>query len=569
MGVLLVSIAASVAAIGAFLPGYNIGSVNGLQNYLGFLKYFNLGSTETNSSDACTSVDHLSENSQLILGTIVSVVFLGTATGNLIAGKLSDLLGRKAVLLLSGVFFVLGAAVLGTALQGAVWMLIVGRIITGLGFGTFFMACPVYIAEIAPRHIRGRLSSLIAPSLTVGLLTGYAVNIGLSRVDAGWRVGSLLTAVFGCVYIVGVAFLPSSPRWLMLKGREADAREALKKLSISKDFIDAQIKEIKESLPLDKSSNCLQELKVFFLWKNIKRIILGILILVFQFATGNHIYFYSESLFCTLGVPPFVTSLIVGVCSVCGAIFANLFIDKLGRKVLLVGGGVLMALLVVIAGVLVDAFDLEEVEGGAGAIGYIVVVLISIFMLVYTATWFVTPIVIAGEIFALKGRALAVAVCLVCNGLAGYAFTQVFPLVLATLKAHGFLYLLASIEVAAILTVLLVLPETKGISLEDVDQLFAKPFLERTGLSKWLRCCKKYEIPSNNFDSSTSKSVQVETTLHSHSEGSLPHSEGSLPHSDGSWTVSETADEGWTQHFIDYEQEIENFVENVGNVGKE
>lgn len=76
------------------------------------------------------------------------------------------------------------------------------------------MACPVYIAEIAPRHIRGRLSSLIAPSLTVGLLTGYAVNIGLSRVDAGWRVGSLLTAVFGCVYIVGVAFLPSSPRYI-------------------------------------------------------------------------------------------------------------------------------------------------------------------------------------------------------------------------------------------------------------------------------------------------------------------------------------------------------------------
>ncbi len=78
----------------------------------------------------------------------------------------------------------------------------------------FFMACPVYIAEIAPRHIRGRLSSLITPSLAVGLLTGYAVNIGLSRVDAGWRVGSLLTAVFGCVYIVGVAFLPSSPRYI-------------------------------------------------------------------------------------------------------------------------------------------------------------------------------------------------------------------------------------------------------------------------------------------------------------------------------------------------------------------
>ena len=76
----------------------------------------------------------------------------------------------------------------------------------------FFTAGPVYIAEIAPKHIRGRLSSLIAPLLAMGLLIGYAVNIGLSRVDAGWRVGSLLTALFGCVYIVGVAFLPSSPR---------------------------------------------------------------------------------------------------------------------------------------------------------------------------------------------------------------------------------------------------------------------------------------------------------------------------------------------------------------------
>ncbi|XP_064403258.1 putative metabolite transport protein YwtG [Halichondria panicea] len=486
-----VSFVAFFAALGAYLAGYGIGSVNGLQNFSGFLEFFDLGNSSTNAS--CTETSHLTEGSRLILGTIISIINLGGAIGILIAGKPADYFGRKITLVMSGVLVVLGGSIQSAAIQGASWMLILGRLIAGLGYGLFYLAGPVYIAEIAPKHIRGALTSLIGPAIALGVLTGYVTNIILFDKPIGWRVSRLLASIFGCVYILGMTLMPRTPRWLMLNGRESEAREVLRQTSskLGQEGIEAELEDIRQSLESAKNLSIIQKIKAILKWKILKRVFLGIPLHFFAAGCGTAVFFYSEPLFCSLGIAPFVTAIVIGVMSLCGTIFTTLFIEKLGRKPMLVGGAVIMFLLTGAAATLVFAFNLEEENNDV--VGYIVVFLVCLFMLVYSSTWYVIPWVVTSEIFPLEGRGVVVAIATTMNYGATYLFTQSFPSILASVKASGSLYMISIINIVAAVFYLFLLPETKGVSLEQMEKIFAKPWLERIGLASFFRFCRRPE----------------------------------------------------------------------------
>ncbi|XP_064402970.1 uncharacterized protein LOC135348622 [Halichondria panicea] len=483
-----VSSVAFFAALGAFLSGYSIGSVNGLQNFAGYLEYFDLGNSSVNSS--CTETSQLREDNRIILGAIISISNLGGAIGNLFAGKPADYFGRKVTIIMSGVLIVLGAAIQSAAVQGAPWMEILGRFIGGLGYGSFYLAGPVYIAEIAPTHIRGTLTSLIGPTIAMGIMTGYVTNFLLYDKLFGWRVSRLLFCVFGCVYIAGMSLMPRTPRWLMLKGRESEAREVLRKTvsKLGQEGIEAELEDIRQTLNSGPKINILQELKLILKWRNLKRVLLGAPLHMFAAACGTAIYFYSEPLFCSLGIVPFVTALVIGGLTLCGTTFTTIFIDKLGRKPMLVGGGLMMFLLTGTAATLVYAFNLEEENNEV--VGYIVVCLVCLFMLVYSSTWYVIPWVVTSEMFPLEGRGLVVAISTAINWVFGYTFTQAFPSILASIKSFGSLYMISLIDLAAALFFLFLLPETKGFSLEETEKIFEKPWLERVGLTSCCRFCR-------------------------------------------------------------------------------
>ncbi|XP_064405239.1 uncharacterized protein LOC135350390 isoform X4 [Halichondria panicea] len=400
-----VSFVAMFVAMGAFVCGYSIGSFNGLQNYSGFLQYFALGNSSTNSS--CTDTSHLTEDKLLILGAIISIISIGGAIGNLFAGKIVDYIGRKVSLVVSGAIVVLGAVIQSAAVQSASWMLILGRFVAGVGYGGIYMAGSIYIAEIAPKHIRGSLTALPGPAIAVGIIAGHISNLLLYEHPFGWRVSRILNCIFGCVYIAGMVFMPRTPRWLMLKGREPEAREVLRIAAseLGQEGIEDELKCIRLALDSVANSSFVEELKLLFTnSKKLERLILGIVLHFFSSACGNSVFYYSEPLFCSLGIVPFVTALVIGGLILCGNIFSILVIDKLGRKPLLVGGGLIMFVFTGTAATLTYVFNLDE-EGDHDTIGYLVVCLICLFMLVFSATWHTVPWVVTSEIFPLEGRA--------------------------------------------------------------------------------------------------------------------------------------------------------------------
>ncbi|XP_064402965.1 uncharacterized protein LOC135348620 isoform X2 [Halichondria panicea] len=483
-----VSSVAFFAALGAYLTGYSVGAVNGLQNFAGYLEYFDLGNSSANSS--CTETSDLKEDDRIILGAIISIVNLGGAFGSIFAGKPADYFGRKVTIMMSGVLVVLGAAIQSAAVQGAPWMEILGRFIGGLGYGSFYMAGPVYIAEIAPTHIRGTLTSLIGPTIAMGIITGYIINHLLYDELFGWRVSRLLSCVFGCVYIVGMTVMPRTPRWLMVQGRESEAREVLRKTvsKLGQEGIEAELEDIRLTLKSATKQNLFQELKVILKWRILKRVLLGAVIHMFSASCGTAIYFYSEPLFCSLGIVPFVTALVIGGLTLCGTTFTTIFIDKLGRKPILVGGGIMMFLLSGTAATLVHAFKLEEENNEV--VGYIVVCLVCLFMLVYSSTWYVVPLVVTSEMFPLEGQGLVVAISVAIYWVFAYTFTQAFPSILGSINSSGSLYMISLIDLAAALFFLFLLPETKGFSLEEMEKIFEKPWLERVGLTSCCRFCR-------------------------------------------------------------------------------
>ncbi|XP_064403244.1 probable metabolite transport protein CsbC isoform X3 [Halichondria panicea] len=461
-----------------------------------------MGNSSANSS--CTETSHLKEDDRIALvrcstlmvvililslqGAIISIINLGGAIGSLLAGRTTDFLGRKVTLAMSGVLVVVGTAIQSAAVQGAPWMVIFGRLISGIGYGSFYMAGPVYIAEIAPMHIRGTLTSLVGPTIAMGILTGYITNYLLYNQLFGWRVSRVLACVFGFVYIVGMALMPRTPRWLMLKGRESEAREVLRKTAskLGQEGIESELEDIRQTLKSATKQNIVQEIKLLLKWRNLKRVLLGVALHLLSAACGTAIYFYSEPLFCSLGIVPFVTALVIGGLTLCGTTFTTIFIDKIGRKPMLVGGGLMMFLLTGAAATLVYAFKLEEDKNDV--VGYIVVCLVCLFMLVYSSTWYVIPWVVTSEIFPLEGRGVAVSISTALNWLMAYVLTQAFPSFLASIQTFGTLYMISIIDLAAALFFFFLLPETKGFSLEEMDQQFEKSWRERIRIS----CCFRF-----------------------------------------------------------------------------
>ncbi|XP_064402973.1 uncharacterized protein LOC135348624 [Halichondria panicea] len=480
-----VSFVACFTALGGCIYGHGIGSMNGLQNFAGFLETFELGEESSNST--CSETSNIAEDKQLILGAFISVASLGTAVGNLLAGKPADYFGRKITLVMSGVLIVLGGSIQSAAVQGAVWMLIAGRLIAGLGYGVIWLAGPLYVAEIAPKNIRGRLTSLFGPAAAMGIMTGYVTNFLLYNKSFGWRVSRIMTCVLGLVYFFGMILVPKSPRWLMLKGRESEAREVLIKTvsKLGQEGIESELEDIRQSLNSGPKINILQELNLILKWRNLKRVLMGAFLHMFAAACGTAIFFYSEPLFCSLGIVPFVTALVIGGLTLCGTTFTTIFIDKLGRKPMLVGGGLMMFLLTGTAATLVYAFNLEEENDDI--VSYIVVCLICLFMLVYSSTWYIIPWIVTSEMFSLEGRGIAVAISTAANSSLVYSMSLAFPSLLASIQTFGSLYMFSVINLAATLFVIFFLPETKGITLEQMEKVFAKPWLEMVGLTSCYR----------------------------------------------------------------------------------
>jgi SP family xylose:H+ symportor-like MFS transporter len=446
-----------VATLGGLLFGYDTAVISGAEKSIEayFIKPLGLSS--------------------LIHGATVSSALVGCIIGGVLSGLFSNRLGRKRTLLLASVLFFLSALGSGypetlffTRGEPTVGLLLVFnfyRVIGGMGVGLASAVSPMYISEIAPADIRGRLVSFNQFAIIFGMLVVYFVNWGIAFGhtidwinDVGWRYMFASEAIPASLFGILLFLVPETPRFLVLSNRDEKAKSVLKKIYADKVTAQAIFQEIKQSIGQTTS-----RAKLFSYGKTV--IIIGILLSVFQQFVGiNVALYYAPRIFESMGAAKdasMLQTIIMGFVNVVFTVVAILTVDKWGRKPLLITGSIGMA---------VGMFSISAL-----AFNNIIGISTLVFIIIYTASFMMSwgPIcwVLISEIFPNKIRGQAVAVAVAFQWFANYLISSTYPAMMefSSAMTYGFYGLMAVISA---IFVWKMVPETKGKSLEEMEKLW-------------------------------------------------------------------------------------------------
>lgn len=445
--IVYVMLVCMVAALGGLLFGYDTGVINGA---IGPLKaHFVLDANWAGWATGCALV--------------------GCAIGAAIAGVLSDWLGRKKVLILSAILFFISAV--GTALPKNITTFIIYRIIGGLGVGAASMSSPMYIAEISPARIRGRMVSVNQFAIVTGFLVVYFVNYFIAlqgdqmwNQESGWRWMFGSEALPALLLLVLLFFVPESPRWLTKQNRSNEALEILTRVD-GAEYAKTELLEIKDALAHESGS-----LKQLFQPGMKIVLVIGIVLAVLQQVTGINVFLYfGTEIFKKMGSDTnaaLLQTVVVGTVNLTFTIIAIWMVDRLGRKPLMMIGSVGMGLSLLGMG-LVAYYQKTDLWVLLFILGYIACFALS----VGPVTW-----VILSEIFPTRIRGRAMAIATVCLWVANYLVSQTFPMMeennwLLEKFHHAFPFWLYGIFCVALVTfVWRFVPETKGKTLEEIEK---------------------------------------------------------------------------------------------------
>ncbi|MFF1383653.1 sugar porter family MFS transporter [Arthrobacter sp. NPDC058288] len=452
---------AIAGAVGGFLFGFDSSVVNG-------------------AVDAIKGEFALSE---AVTGFAVAVALLGCAAGAFLAGKVADKYGRIPAMKLGAILFLVSAA--GTGFAFGVWDLIFWRLVGGLGIGLASVIAPAYISEISPRHVRGRLASLQQLAITTGIFAALLSDALFANSAGGadqplwlgleaWRWMFLAGAVPAVVYGWIAYTLPESPRFLVFKGKEDEARKVFQTIAPSEDT-DRHIREIQTAIEEDKLAGQKGSLrgKVFGLQAVVW---IGITLSVLQQFVGiNVIFYYSTTLWKAVGFQEkdsLTISVATSVTNILVTLVAIALVDRIGRRPILLAGSVGMA---VSLGAMALAFASATGSGEQislpGAWGPVALVAANVFVVSFGASWGPLVWVLLGEIFPSRIRARALGLAAAAQWIANFAITLSFPVMAAgSLPLTYAMY--ALFAAASFFFVMFKVPETNGMSLEQAETLF-------------------------------------------------------------------------------------------------
>jgi SP family sugar:H+ symporter-like MFS transporter len=395
-------------------------------------------------------------------GLVVASLLLGAAVGAGSAGPLSDRLGRRNIIIIAAILFSIGA--IGAALAPNVGVLVFFRVVLGLGVGSAALVVPLYLSEIAPTQIRGAISSLNQLNIVFGILFAYIVNALLASSGA-WRWMLGLALIPSLVLLIGMFFLPETPRWLVSQDRDEDAREVLRR-SRDEETVEKEIQDIKEVERQEEGG--LRELTASWVRP---ALIVAIGLAVFQQIIGiNTIIYYAPTTLTNVGygaAAAIYANLIIGVVNVGMTFVAIWLIDRVGRKPLLLTGLVGMVLSLTVLGV--SSLLLPQPSNPTDPQAIITLLCLAGFIISFAATWGPTVWVMLPEVLPLRVRGTAMGVAIFLHWLANFAVAQTFPIFLAS-WGPGITFLgYAVIGVLAFLFVSTLVTETKGRSLEQIE----------------------------------------------------------------------------------------------------
>lgn len=445
-----------VAAIGGFLFGFDSGVINGTVSALG----------NTFASNSVAT------------GFNVASVLLGCALGALVAGPMADKFGRRAIMIITAVIFAISAFGSGVADSSAEFIFY--RLFGGLGIGAASVIAPAYIAEVAPAALRGRLATLQQLAIVLGLFAAFLSNYliasaangaeGIFLLDlAAWRWMFWAELVPAGLFLLGVLFIPESPRYLVAQGQLEKAKAVFGK--ISSDDTQAQINDVKQSLHGDKKPS-IRDLFIDGKKKIHPIVWVGIALSVFQQFVGiNVVFYYGSELWQAAGFDEsqsLFINVLAGTTNILSTFIAIALIDKVGRKPLLLVGSI---------GMFISLSALTYTFGSAGLdeagklalsenMGTFALIMANLFVVFFGLSWGPVVWVLLGEMFNNRIRGAALAVAASAQWLANFAITMTFPIMLGSIGlagAYGFYALSALISVFFIIKYI---KETRGMKLE-------------------------------------------------------------------------------------------------------
>jgi MFS transporter, SP family, arabinose:H+ symporter len=428
----------TVAALGGLLFGFDTAIISGT---IAFIQpYFQLDDVE--------------------LGWAVSSILIGCAIGAAVAGKLSDAWGRKKVLLLSAVLFAITGIVTGFSSSLAVF--IVFRMLGGLAVGAAAMVAPMYIAETAPAHLRGRLVSVYQLAIVSGILLAYFSNFLLADIGKdAWRWMFASQTIPSLLFMICLFFVPETPRWLVKNLQTDTAKKVLQKVG-GDEHTEEELKAINKSF----QEHSLVNWRDLLLPHYRRVLVIGIIIAIFQQITGiNAILYYAPEIFKQTGVntsDALLQTIGIGIVMFLFTFVAIWLVDRAGRKILLLSGCLVMALS--LAGVAAcfyfSFFDY-----------YFVLVFMMLYIVGFSASLGAVTWVILSEIFPNSIRAMALSLSTFILWMADFAVSFLFPVSNKRLGGTATLLIFAGLCVIYFVYIKLKVPETKNKTLEEIETL--------------------------------------------------------------------------------------------------
>lgn len=450
----IIYITGPIAALAGLLFGMDIGIISGALPLIA--KAFNVGNVTQEF--------------------VVSAMMLGAALGAICGGSLSYRFGRRLTLFVSGLIYIVGA--IGCALAISSGMLIGMRAVLGVAVGISSYVAPIYLSEVSPERSRGALISSYQLAIMLGILIAYLVDAGLSY-SGNWRMMLGSMAVPAAILVIAMAFLPASPRWLVSRGREKKALDVLLRLRQNdSEIAKTELTAIRESLKVASNG-----FRLFLKNANFRRSTgLGMLLQAMQQFTGaNVILYYAPKILALAGIATGADrmwgTVAIGALMVAATFIAVYQVDRIGRKPLLYIGYAVMGACMLGMGILFSIGLGNSLSAG------IAIILLIAFVISYAMSAAPVMWVMCSEIQPLKGRDFGVASSTATNWMSNFVIGVTFLSLLAALGAGPTFWIYAGLNFFFILVVFALLPETKGVTIENIERkLMAGARLRNIGI---------------------------------------------------------------------------------------
>jgi len=425
-----------VVGLGGFLFGYDSGVISGALSFI--------------SADF-----HLSTVSS---GLVVSAILIGAMLGALGSGPLADRFGRRSAIIAAAVIFAVGAVL--AAVSPSVGALLAARVVLGLGIGAASALVPVFIAEVAPPASRGRLVAVNQLLITIGIVASYAVGYAFTT-SHNWRAMFAVGAVPAIALGIGMLFLPESPRWLIARGREQQARIVLARL-LPAQMVEDELSEIRQVRP----DNGVRLRELAQRWMA-PALVAGIGLQILGQATGvNTVIYYAPTIFSHAGLgssAAILATVGIGIVNVVMTVVGMALVDRIGRRRLLMTGVTIMTLALIALALTLS------IRGLSATTGLVAFICVAVYIAAVAASLDVVVFIIPSEIYPLRVRGTAMSVTLFSNWGMNFVVSLTFLTLLQALGTAGTFWLYAALCALLVAFTARFIPETRGRSLERIE----------------------------------------------------------------------------------------------------